>query len=315
VTVPATVDRIAEQYPSHVMTDLLLGAGDKLVAIPQNVKTIPFLRKVYPRISSIPELFRNGGAVNIEDLLARNPDVVSALGRGPAVQPLRAAGLPAVVMSFDTLEQLPRSITLAGSVYGGAAKDRAAAFNSYFDSKLSLIKSRLADLPEDQRPSVVHIASYPPLVVDSGPSLIGEWIRLGGGRDAASAVTGVHVGVSIEQLLAWNPDVLIIETPGGDQGLAAGSAQSVVDALAKTPGWRELKAIKTNRVYLNPQGLGPWDRYGPEEALQIQWVAKTLHPARFTDLDIRTEARTFYQTFFGYKLSAAELDQIFQVGQ
>lgn len=315
VTVPMTINRIADQYPSHIMTDIMLGVGDKLVAIPQNVKTLPFLRKVYPRISSIPELFRNGGAVNMEDLLALNPDVVSALGGGVAAKPFQAAGIPAVVMSFNSLEQLPKSIALAGTVYGGTANQRAAAFVKYFDSKLSLVKSRLASLPANQRPSVVHIASYPPLVVDGGPSVIGEWIKLAGGTDAASALKGVHVSVSVEQLLQWNPDVLIVETPGGDQGLAANSAQSVIDALSKAPGWQQLKAVKTHRVYLNPQGLGPWDRYGPEEALQIQWIAKTLHPELFKDLDIRAEARFFYQSFFGYALTQAELDQILQVKQ
>jgi iron complex transport system substrate-binding protein len=231
------------------------------------------------------------------------------------VKPFQTASVPAVVMNFNSFQQLPQSILLAGDVYGGPAKERARAFVDYLDSKRSLIRSRLANLPADQRPSVVHISSYPPLVIDGGPSLIGEWIRLGGGTDAASSVSGTHVGISIEQLLKWNPDVLIVQTPGGDQGLAANSAQSVIETLSKAPGWQQLQAVKTHRVYLNPQGMYPWDRFGPEEALQIQWIAKTLHPTLFKDLDIRAEARGFYQTFFGYALSDAELDQIFQIAQ
>jgi hypothetical protein len=55
----------------------------------------------------------------------------------------------------------------------------------------------------------------------------------------------------------------------------------------------------------------------PEEALQIQWAAKMLHPDLFRDLDVRTEARNFYRTFFNYSLTEAELDQVFQfeIGQ
>ena len=59
----------------------------------------------------------------------------------------------------------------------------------------------------------------------------------------------------------------------------------------------------------------PWDRFGPEEALQIQWAAKTLHPDRFKDIDMRAEARNFYKVFFHYALSDADLDQIFQAGK
>ncbi|WP_211241215.1 ABC transporter substrate-binding protein [Pseudonocardia spinosispora] len=318
VQVPNQVGRIAEQFPAHTTTDIMLGVGDKVVAIPQNVKTLPFLSKVFPRVKSIPELFHNGGAVNMEDLLQLKPDVVSAVDGGATLKPFQEVGLPAVDMNFNTFQQLTQSMVLAGQVYGGDAVGRAQSFTEYVNAKVQLVRSRLASLPSARRPSVVHIASYPPLVVDGGTSLIDEWIKLAGGTDAASPLSGAsgtHVTVTMEQLLTWNPDVLIVETPGGDQGIAANSGQSVVTALANTPGWQNLRAVQNHRVYLNPQGLYPWDRFGPEEALQVQWAAKTLHPELFTDLDIRAEARAFYQRFFAYDPSDSELDQIFQVGR
>ncbi|WP_047221199.1 ABC transporter substrate-binding protein [Protofrankia coriariae] len=313
-TIPLKIDRIAEQFPAHTVTDIMLGVGDKLVAIPQNVKTLPFLHKVFPQVDSLPELFRNGGAVNMEELLKLRPDVVSTISGGTTLEPFQKAGIPAVNMSFDAFPQLAPSIELAGKVYGGVAATRAREYTTYVNDKLSMVQSRLANLPEADKPSVVHIASYPPVVIDGGTSLIDGWIKIAGGTDSASGVKGTHVTVSIEQLLQWNPDVLIVETPGGDQGLAAASAQSVVDNLAKAPGWSDLKAVQTNRVYLNPQGLYPWDRFGPEEALQIQWAAKTLHPDLFKDVDIRAESRAFYQKFFDYTVTDADLDQILQVG-
>jgi iron complex transport system substrate-binding protein len=312
VTVPLDVERIAEQFPAHTVTDIMLGAGDKLVAIPRNVKTIPLLRKIHPRIADVPELF-HGSAVNMEELLAVRPDVVSIIGSAANVARLQSAGLPAAVMTFTSYSSLQRSVAIAGDIYGGEARQRASRYNAYLDGKLRFVQSRLADLPASQRPTVVHVASYPPLVIDGGPSIMGEWIRLGGGIDAASAVAGPHVTITMEQLLAWDPQVLIVETPGGDQALAAGSGQSVIDALSHAPGWQQLRAVRDKRVYVNPQGMYPWERYGPEEALQIQWIAKTLHPERFGDLDIRAEARHFYQAFFGYSISEAELDQVMQV--
>jgi iron complex transport system substrate-binding protein len=312
VTVPLDVERIAEQFPAHTVTDIMLGAGDKLVAIPRNVKTLPLLRKIYPRIADVPELF-HGSTVNIEELLAARPDVVSIIGGAANVAKLRSAGLPAAVMTFTSYESLQRSIALAGDIYGGDARQRASRYNAYLEGKLRFVQSRLADLPPSQRPTVVHIASYPPLVIDGGPSIMGEWIKLGGGVDAAGAVAGSHVTITMEQLLAWDPDVLIVETPGGDQALVAGSGQSVVAALSHAPGWQQLRAVRSGRIHVNPQGMYPWERYGPEEALQIQWIAKTLHPERFRDLDMRAEARQFYRTFFGYSLSEPDLDQVLQV--
>jgi iron complex transport system substrate-binding protein len=310
VAVPVSVNRIAEQFPAHVSTDILLGVGDRLVAIPQNVKTIPLLRLVYPRITAVPELFRNGGGVSMEDLLALQPDIVSRGGGKATASPFAAVGIPSVSMGFSSFAQFPRSITLAGEVYGGGAKARAERFNAYFARRLAFIKARTAALPLAQRPSVVHISSFPPLVIDGGGTAIDEWITLAGGRDVASSVHGTHVSITMEQLLKWNPDVLIVETPGGDQGLAANPGASVLAALANTPGWDQLKAVKTGRVYLNPQGLYPWDRFGVEEALQIQWAAKTIHPELFRDFDMRAETCDFYHDFFDYTLSEAELDQM-----
>lgn len=311
VSVPRKVDRIAEQFPAHTVTDLMLGVADKLVGISNNVKTLPFLAKVDPGITSVPELFKSGGPVNMEELLRHKPDVVSALpGDDGTLKPFAEAGLPAVDLSFTTFPELVRSMTLAGQIYGGDANRRAQRYNAYFESKLKMVRSRLKTLPDSDKPGVVHIASFPPLVVDGGDSIIDQWIKFAGGTDAATGVASSHITVTFEQLLKWNPDVIIVETPGGDQGIAAGSGQSVVAALQKEPGWSGLKAVRSKHVYINPQGLYPWDRFGPEEALQIQWAAKTLHPDQFKDLDMRKVTRSFYQTFFGYDMSAAELDQM-----
>jgi iron complex transport system substrate-binding protein len=85
--------------------------------------------------------------------------------------------------------------------------------------------------------------------------------------------------------------------------------------LEKEPLWRNPSAVTNNRVLFNPQGLYPRDRFGPEEALQIQWAASVIHPEVFGNLDLRAEARTFYHTYFNYDLTDGDLDQIFQVSR
>lgn len=321
VAVPDTVTRIAEQFPAHTVTDIMLGVGGRLDAIPQNVSTIPFLRAVDPGIVKVPQLFPATGSVNTEKLLTLGTSVVSATGGGSALAPFKAAGLPAVNMTFSTISQLPKSITLAGQVYGGSAVAKAAAFDKYYAANLKLVTSRTASLPASSKPSVLHIASYEDgqLVIDGPGTIMDGWIKAGGGTDAAAPLAAVgssksysHVTITAEQLLQWNPDVIDIETPGGDQGLASSYGDSVAKALTKLPGWSSLKAVKDNTVYINPQGMYPWDRFTPEDALQLLWVAKVLHPSLFADINMRTEAANFYKTFFNYTPSAAQLDQILQ---
>lgn len=314
VRVPDKVTRIAEQFPAHTAMDIMLGMGKDLVAIPQNVSTIPFLRIVDPGITKVPQLFPNDGNVNMEELLKTRPDLVSTTGKGSTVKQFKAVGLPAVDMTFTTFPELIQSVHLAGSVYGGVAKTRANEYIAYLQSKINMIRSTLAKahLSAAQLPSVVHIASYAPLVLDGGKSIVQEWIQTDGGTDSAAGLSGTHITVTMEQLLKWNPDVLIVETPGGDQGLVANSAKSVLASLSKAAGWDDLKAVKDHQVYMDPQGLYAWDRFGPEEALQIQWAAKVLHPNLFKSLNIRSVTRSFYEKFFDYDPTNTQLSDILQ---
>ncbi|HBN6514913.1 TPA: ABC transporter substrate-binding protein, partial [Escherichia coli] len=65
-----------------------------------------------------------------------------------------------------------------------------------------------------------------------------------------------------------------------------------------------------HRVYVNPKGMFWWCRETSEEALQFLWLAKTLYPARFADVDIRKETREFYRQFFGLTLSDAQMSDV-----
>jgi iron complex transport system substrate-binding protein len=297
--VPTTVRRIAEGWKAHTIVDELLGVGGSLVAIPQHVKDDnPFLAKVDPHLAKVPELFTNT-SVNTEDLLKLKPDVVFASTANAPPKQIRDSGLPTVVMSFTTFPQLMQTVNITAEALGGDAPKRAKAYNAYLQKQLTFVSSRTKPLTAAKRLSVVHVHTVAPLVVDGGGTMIDTWITLGGGTNAAASVKGNMRPVTLEQLLAWNPDVLILESP----------APSLAE-IARLPGWSRLKAVQDHRVFINPRGLYQWDRYTPEEALQVQWVASTLHPDLFRDVDFRAETKSFYKTFFGYEPTDADVDGI-----
>lgn len=299
VKVPTKVTRIAEGWKAHTIVDELLGVGADLVAIPQHVKEgNPFLAKVDPHLAKVPELFTNT-SVNTEDLLKVKPDVVFASNANAPPKQIRDAGLPTVVMSFTTFPQLMQTVSITADALGGDAVKRADAYNAYLRKQLSFVGSRTAALTPEKRPTVVHVHTVAPLVVDGGGTMIDTWITLGGGTNAARGVTGNMRPVTLEQLVAWNPDVLILESPA-----------PTLAQLTRLPGWNRLAAVRSHRVYENPRGLYQWDRYTPEEALQVQWVAGILHPELFHDVDIRAQTRSFYKTFFDYQATDSDLDGI-----
>lgn len=155
---------------------------------------------------------------------------------------------------------------LTGAVLGGDHQARAERYASYLDERLASITARTAAIPTERRPSVVHLASVEPLKVDGRNSIIDQWISTAGGKNAArDDIDGNLQATSLEQLLTWDPDVLIV-----------GGTVAQVEQIRADPRWQRLKAVRADKVYLNPKGVFPWDRYGPEEALQIQWAARTL---------------------------------------
>lgn len=311
VQVPADVEKVGEQFPAHTVTTIMLGDGAKLAAIPPNVRTLPFLKKVYPQIASVPELFQADGSVNVEELFNAKVDVVFAFDGGAPLAPFKSAGMPAVTVGFASYDQLAQSVTLAGDIYGGDAVKRAKAYVDYLHRNVDLVTSRLANLPDSSLPTVLHISAYPPISVDGAGGSTDLWIRVAGAKNAVADVKGRGT-ITPEQLLRLDPDVIILQAPGGDQGLVAGSGQAVLDQLATLPGWNDLKAVKNHRVIINPQGMYPWERASPEAALQVLFAAKALHPDLFQDIDMRTEARNFYRDMFDYTPTDQELDAIFQ---
>ena len=67
--------------------------------------------------------------------------------------------------------------------------------------------------------------------------------------------------------------------------------------------------MQNGQVYANPKGVFSWDRYGVEEALQLQWAANLLHPDLF-NIDIRTQVKDFYETFLNYTLTDDQVERI-----
>lgn len=105
--------------------------------------------------------------------------------------------------------------------------------------------------------------------------------------------------VSPERVLYWQPQVIILGAGCGD------IASSPYAALFK-----ELDAVKQGNIWRNPAGVFPWDRYGTESALQLQWAASKLHPTLFSGLDMVSVTRDFYRQFFDYSLTPAQAMRI-----
>ena len=303
VALPFRVSRVADPWPANNAMVLMLGGADKLVATSDQARKQPWLRKLYPRIEQVPAAFNGAGEVNVETLIGARPDVILMAYGGALPKWLEAVDayrIPVVMMPNKSLADLKTTAHMTGQVLGTREAQNAAEFVRYFDDNIRRITRVTGKLSKAERVRVLHTATPGILSVDGLDTVIDDWITVAGGSNVADVVGNARP-VTLEQVVAWNPEVIIVGTAPNLQ-----NRQAILD----DPRWRSIRAVKEGRVYANPSGAYLWDRHSAGAALQVLWAAKLLHPARFADLDIGKETRSFYARFFHHQLSDAELASI-----
>ena len=298
VTIPAEVNTYVESWFAHNAVDLMLNKAEGMLVTCVNKNSQPWMYIVCPNFyKAVSTNF--SADMNLEEIIAAKPDVV--FGSNEKYREMfTAVGIPFINCSFKTYDEMIRSVQLTAEVFGGEAVDIANRYTAYLKERLDWVAERVGDIPEEKRTTVAHGNSIYELNFDGANTIIDEWIKYAGGINAAAeGMMGNLQTISMEQVLQWDPDVLI-----------TGKPKKQVEQVMSDPAWANLKAVKNGRVYSNPKGVFAWDRYGVESALQPQWCAKLLYPGLFEDFDIAQELKNFYHTFFYYELSDQQAQMI-----
>jgi iron complex transport system substrate-binding protein len=300
VSVPDTVRRIADAWPAHNMVIYMLGYGDRIVATSVGKRMCPWFYKINPAMEKAVACFAPAGEHSMEELLNARPDIVFLTRAHADADAIRRFGFTVIELSFSDFEGLRKCVLTTGEVLGGEAITKAEKYVAYLDRNVQKIQQTVAGIPQNEKPKVLHITSLSPITVSGKGMIMDAWIRLCGGVNAAAdIVTGKQV--SPEQILLWDPDIIIY---------AGASVEIKAEDVMANPALKNTKAGKNGRIYINPKGLFSWDRYSAEEALQIQWAAQKFYPERFRDFDAVAETISFYDTFFHYPLTRRDAERI-----
>ena len=289
----APAHRIADLWYAHNATSIMLGAADRLVVTTDSPSAQPWMYRLAPQLRRATMVAAS--PVNVEALLAAKVDL-AIVGRPAEADHLKSLGVPAMACRVVDLPSLRDCVDRTAAALGDpVARKRARAYDAYLDLVSARLSRGLRGVSARARPRVLHLASLSPLRTDGGDTLIDDWIRRAGGRNAAAELNGTLQPISIEQIARWKPDIIIVG--GQDQ-------RAEDDPVAMVP------ALKSYRILRNPSGAYQWDRHGPEFALQLLWTAKLLHPARFKDVDMAAETSRFYRRLFGYRMTPSEVASI-----
>lgn len=243
-----------------------------------------------------------GGDANLEAVLQRRPDLIVDIGMTTgtyvslAEKVQQATGIPVLLLD-GRLQALPGTFRILGRALDlpTAAEARAV----WIEQQLKTVSDALQSVPPEQRPKVYLARGVTGLESARAGSINVEAVEAAGGRNVVGEALGAGslVTVSMEQLLAFDPDVIVALDP------------AFFARLSTDPLWAQLRAVKAGRVVLAPQLPFPWVDYPPSvnRVLGVVWLAQLLHP-QVMRLDVPGAAKAFYALFYHHDLTDTELD-------
>ncbi|EFG1984927.1 ABC transporter substrate-binding protein [Escherichia marmotae] len=308
VKVPDKVDRIVVLQHQTLNLLVQMNATDKIVGVMSNWKQQ--LGSNYARLA--PELVSKASLgdlthVDAEKLVALHPQVVFVTNYAPQemIDKISSLGIPAVAISLrhdDEGEKNKLNPTMADEeqayvkgLYEGIMligniinkPEEAKALIKATENGRNIVSERLQNLPEEKR--IRAYMANPELTTYGSGKYTGLMMKHAGAVNVAASTIKGFKQVSMEQVIAWNPQVIFVQNryPG------------VVNEIRSNPQWQVIDAVKNHRVYLMPEYAKAWG-YPMPEAMGIGelWMAKKLYPEKFNDVDMHKIANDWYRKFY-----------------
>lgn len=304
VNLPAKVHRVfAAGAPASILLYML--APEKMTGWPRAPRSEekPYIAKPYRDLPALGRLTGRGGTANLEVVLKTKPDLILDFGSvrdtyiSLADNVQAQTGIPYILIN-GRFEKTSEALRLLGRVLGVEA--RAEMLATYVEDSFSKIDRVLKDVPLAARPRVYLARQSDGLETGLKGSINTEIIERAGGRNVADggARRGM-VRVSIEQVIAANPDTIITWD------------RRFYDMVWNDPLWANIEAVKQKRVFLSPTAPFGWIDRPPSlnRIIGLKWLAKVFYPEKFPE-DLRITTRNFYELFYHVKLSEAEIDRL-----
>ncbi len=212
-------------------------------------------------------------------------------------------GIP--VLLFDgSVEKTPETYREIGAVLG--TEDRAEEMASYCENALSDVTDAVAKVPESERVSVYYAEGPDGLKTEPANSPHFATFLTAGAVDVADCDLTKGSGltqVSLENVISWNPQVIIAwssEYSGGAD-----------ETIRTSSDWSSISAVQNGDVYTIPALPYMWGDRPPSVTryLGMQWLANILYPDYY-DIDMVETTQDFYKLFFSIDLTEDQAKEI-----
>ena len=293
---------VAAIFLYMVVPDKLLGWNYELNDVEKSI--------ILDKYQDLPN-FGMGDAVNYEAVIAANPTI--AINSGKINDTMvsdcdalsESLGIPVVAVDNE-LNNSAEAFRFMGELLG--VEDHAEELAQYAEQVFTDINV-LSDIPEEKKVSVYFGNGEDSLETAPRGSQHAQIL------DAINAVNvadlelgdGSRVQISAEQLLAWDPDVIVVNgEPKADK-----SGSSAAEDILSNPDYASLKAVQDQKVYGTPNAPFSWVNRpaGPNRLIGMRWFSALIYP-EYIKCDINEEIHKFFDLFYHVDLSDEQLENV-----
>lgn len=293
----AVTGPMAQIYVFSLCPELLVGFS---AAFSKDAEK--YIPAEYLALPELGQLYGGKGTMNLESLLSSAPDAVIDIGKakvgmkGDFDRLTEQTGIPFIHIDADIISS-PETYRMLGELIGDSA--RAEELAAWCEKTLHAVSVCMEKVDlNDARKDVVYCLGSKGLNVLADGSYHAQILSLCASN---AAVLGSLVSngdgneIDIEQLILWDPDVILFQH---------GSAY---DTVAGSSTWRELRAVRDGEFYEIPCGPYGWISSPPAVQcyLGMLWLTDKLYP-EYCGFDLKSEVTDYYKLFYRYDLSDAD---------
>lgn len=306
VEIPSEITKIA---PSGPLAQIVLYtvSPDKLAGLAADFsnEAKQYIDEKYWGLPKFGQFYGKNASLNMEALIAEAPDVIIDIGEAKktvkedmdALQ--EQLNIP-VIFVEATLPTMADAYEMLGDITG--EKEQAGKLADYCRAEIGKADQNAAAIADADRKSVYFGLGEDGLHTNAKGSIHADVIdRIGAvnAADVEAVSSGGGSEVSFEQVLLWNPNLIIVDS------------QKLYDTLTADPMWQELDAVKNGKIFKIPTAPYSFMSSPPSvnRMIGIEWLGSLVYPEIYTS-DIREEVKNFYQLFYHIDVTDEKLEVI-----
>ncbi len=300
VTIPETVTKIAvsgpltQVYVLPLCPEMMVGFASEF-----SEDASAYIPKKYLDLPQLGQLYGGKGEMDLEALIAADPDVVIDVGeaKDTIVEDMDSlteqTGIPFVHIDA-TVETAPEAYRKLGELTGKT--DKAEELAKWCEKTYKTVSDMMKKVEADHnKKTMLYCLGDAGVNVIAKDSFHGETINLLATNVAVIkdvVPSGDGNEIDIEQIMNWDPEVIVF------------SPDSIYDTVGKDSSWSGVTAIRTGNYYKVPSGPYGWLSSPPsvQRYLGLIWLGELLYPD-YTEYDLKAEVKDYYKLFYDCDLT------------